>query len=130
MAPKGKAKPLFEKVVGSICGVQYTLYENGLLKVGTAADRSTTRLKAGADVDAAVRRLAGLPPPAEPSAEPPAALYEQPLAEQPAPDVSEPASKRTRTDEVTSSDAAADVIAAGAAKTVSPTYQLPCSCAM
>ena len=57
MAPKGKGKPLFEKVVGSICGVQYTLYENGLLIVGTAADRSTTRLKAGADVDAAVRRL-------------------------------------------------------------------------
>ena len=116
MAPKGKGKPLFEKVVGSICGVQYTLYGNGLLVVGTAADRSTTRLKAGADVDAAVRRLAGLLPPAEPSAEPPAAMDEQPLLanEQPAPDVSEPASKRTRTDEVTSSAAELDAAAGDA----------------
>lgn len=35
MAPKGlkgkAAKPLFDKVAGSICGMQYTLYENGVL---------------------------------------------------------------------------------------------------
>ena len=59
MAPK---KKLFDKSTGTICDVQYTLYEDGLLKVGTDTSRKTTRLKPGSDLEAAVRSAAGLPP--------------------------------------------------------------------
>lgn len=60
MPPKKKAK-LFDKVSDELDGVCYTLYEDGVLKVGTDSNRVTVRLKAGADIEAAVRKAAGLP---------------------------------------------------------------------
>ena len=50
MPPKKKPPRLFDKKTDSVDGVQYTLYEDGMLKVGTDADRVTVRVKAGADV--------------------------------------------------------------------------------
>ena len=61
MPPKKKPAKLFDKKSDELDGVRYTLYEDGLLKVGTDSDRVTVRLKAGADVEAAIRKAAGLP---------------------------------------------------------------------
>ena len=41
MPPKKKPPRLFDKKTDSVDGVQYTLYEDGMLKVGTDADRVT-----------------------------------------------------------------------------------------
>ena len=60
MPPKKRAKR-FDKEVGAVEGIPYTLYEDGLLKVGTTSSRSSVRLQAGADVKAEVRKAAGLP---------------------------------------------------------------------
>ena len=60
MPPKRKAPALFEKKTDTIGGVQYTVYENGLLLVGTNSSRTTVRLKAGDNIEAAVRKAAGL----------------------------------------------------------------------
>ena len=49
------------KVSDTIAGVKYTVYEDGLLLVGTDSNRTTVRLKVGADVEAEVRKVAGLP---------------------------------------------------------------------
>ena len=45
-------------VGGEVAGVSYTLYENGMLKVGTTGNRMTLKLKKGSDVEAAVRKAA------------------------------------------------------------------------
>lgn len=54
MPPKKKTK-LFDKRSGIVDGVKFTLYEDGVLLVGTeAGKRLTRRLKSGADVDGAI----------------------------------------------------------------------------
>ena len=59
MPPKRKVS-IFEKKSDTIGGVPYKIYENGMLFVGTDSRRKTKTLKAGADVEAAVRAIAGL----------------------------------------------------------------------
>ena len=49
MPPKKKVK-LFDKKSDDVDGIPYTVYEDGVLKVGTTSDRVTVRLKAGDDV--------------------------------------------------------------------------------
>jgi hypothetical protein len=60
MPPKKRKASIFEKRTDTIGGVQYTIYENGMLVVGTDSRRKTKTLKAGANVEAAARALAGL----------------------------------------------------------------------
>ena len=45
-------------VGGEVAGVSYTLYANGMLKVGTTGNRMTLKLKKGSDVEPAVRKAA------------------------------------------------------------------------
>ncbi|KAL1504578.1 hypothetical protein AB1Y20_008363 [Prymnesium parvum] len=49
---------LFDKRSGCVDGVSFTVYENGLLKVGTTSSRKCVRLKEGQNVEEAVRQLA------------------------------------------------------------------------
>ncbi|KAL1528266.1 hypothetical protein AB1Y20_009623 [Prymnesium parvum] len=54
MAPKKKMK-LFDKMTGTLNGVQFVLHEHGILVVGTeVGKRVTKRLKAGMDVNKSI----------------------------------------------------------------------------